>query len=207
MVEMLPRLSNVTATSSMLKGHVVDITDADAVAELANVHASEVDILVLCAGISQELSLVNEPNIGAQIHEVDVNLIGTMRMVDAFLPHLRKRDEAAIVIVSSAIAFVPDASRPIYSATKAAQHAYAQALRHQLAQSSVRVFELMPPLTDTPMAVDVQDVPKLSPERLSAAFLRGLRDRRLEITPGLASTVRTLSRVAPGYLFRKLNSR
>ncbi len=185
--------------------HLCDIRVDSAVAKLADEFGPEIDILINCAGISNEVSLVNSVDLANQLAEVDINLNGTLRMVHEFLSHLLGRGETAIVNVSSAIAYVPDAARPIYSATKAAQHAYTRALRHQLIGTNVRVFELLPPLTDTPMAETVTDVPKLAPEKLAELFIKGLQSNTLEIAPGLAATVRLLSRLAPGFLFRKLN--
>ncbi|GAB5481433.1 MAG: hypothetical protein Pars92KO_11900 [Parasphingorhabdus sp.] len=184
-----------------------DIQDDIAVTELADEFGPHIDILINCAGVSNEVSLINDTDLASQLAEVDINLNGTLRMVHEFLSHLLDRGETAIVNVSSAIAYVPDAARPIYSATKAGQHAYTKALRHQLIGTNVRVFELLPPLTDTPMAEAVTDVPKLAPEKLAKLFIRGLQSNTLEIAPGLASTVRLLSRFAPGFLFRKLNAR
>ncbi|WP_044007035.1 SDR family oxidoreductase [Jannaschia sp. CCS1] len=198
-------LHDLSAKNDGIGYRLCDLQDNDAIRELAAELGPQIDILINCAGISQELSLTDQGGLDAQLKEVDINLNGVIRMVHAFQPHLTDRGETAIVNVSSALAFVPDAARPIYSATKAGLHAYTRALRHQLAGTDVRVFELMPPLTDTPMAENVTDVPKLSPEKLAEIFIRDLQRNTLEIAPGLSSTVRLLSRLAPAFLFRKLN--
>lgn len=184
---------------------ICDLQDNVAIEVLAAEVGPKIDILVNCAGICQELSLTDNTDLDAQLKEVDINLNGILRMVHAFLPHLQGRGETAIVNVSSAIAYVPDAARPIYSATKAGLHAYTRSLRHQLTGTNVRVFELLPPLTDTPMAEAVTDVPKLAPEKLAKVFIAGLQRNTFEITPGLTSIVRPLARLAPAFLFRKLN--
>ena len=67
----------------------------------------------------------------------------------AFVPHLRKQGSAAIVNVSSGLAFVPLARYPVYCATKAAVHSFSLSLRHQLKDSGVKVIELIPPYVDT----------------------------------------------------------
>jgi uncharacterized oxidoreductase len=73
-----------------------------------------------------------------------------------FITHLKAQAQeeeagAAVVMVSSGLAFVPLASAPTYNATKAAIHSYSQSLRHQLAncKSSVEVIELAPPAVQT----------------------------------------------------------
>lgn len=80
---------------------------------------------------------------------VATNLLGPIRMVNAFAPFLAGQDDAVIMNVSSGLAFVPLPITPTYSATKAAIHSFTEALRVQLADTSVQVIELAPPLTRT----------------------------------------------------------
>jgi uncharacterized oxidoreductase len=80
---------------------------------------------------------------------VTTNLLGPMRLVSAFLPHLLSRPSAAVVTVSSGLAFVPLPATPTYSATKAAVHSWTQSLRVQLAGTPVQVLELVPPAVRT----------------------------------------------------------
>ncbi len=70
-------------------------------------------------------------------------------MTALFTPHLIKQKEAAIMNVSSGLAFHPMPMLPVYSATKAAVHTFSIALRQQLEGTSVKVFELIPPMVDT----------------------------------------------------------
>lgn len=81
--------------------------------------------------------------------EVTINLAAPIRLCALFTPRLLKKERAAIVNVSSGLAFVPIAMMPIYCATKAAIHSFTISLRHQLRNTSVRVFEAAPPTTDT----------------------------------------------------------
>jgi short-subunit dehydrogenase involved in D-alanine esterification of teichoic acids len=66
-------------------------------------------------------------------------------MTYAFVPHLVTRDDATIVNVTSALAFVPFPVTPTYSATKAALHSFSEGLRVQLAGTPVQVIEVVPP--------------------------------------------------------------
>jgi uncharacterized oxidoreductase len=67
----------------------------------------------------------------------------------ALLPHLRRKARAAVLNVTSGLAFMPRASTPTYGATKAAMHSYTQSLRYQLRESAVQVIELVPPYVQT----------------------------------------------------------
>jgi len=79
-----------------------------------------------------------------------------MRLTNALMPHLLKQRSAAILIVSSGLAFVPSAFVPTYSATKAALHSYAQSLRVQLRQTSIQVIEIAPPYVQTELGGKAQ---------------------------------------------------
>jgi uncharacterized oxidoreductase len=62
---------------------------------------------------------------------------------------LSTKPDAAIINVSSGLAFAPLAFMPVYCATKAAIHSFTMSLRHQLRNTSVKVIEVAPPSTDT----------------------------------------------------------
>lgn len=81
--------------------------------------------------------------------EIEVNLRALVYMTALFTPHLMKQKEAAIMNVSSGLAFYPMAPMPVYCATKAAVHSFSITLRQQLEGKPVKVFELIPPMVDT----------------------------------------------------------
>lgn len=95
---------------------------------------------------------------------IATNLLGPIRLTAALLPHLQTRPHAAIVTVSSGLAFVPLATTPAYSASKSAIHAWSMALREQLKKTSVEVIEIAPPYVQTELlgpqqAVDPMAMP------------------------------------------------
>ena len=71
-----------------------------------------------------------------------------LRVTDALVEHLSRQPDAAIVNVSSGLAFVPLTATPTYSATKAAIHSYTVSLREVL-KDRVEVIELVPPAVQT----------------------------------------------------------
>jgi short-subunit dehydrogenase involved in D-alanine esterification of teichoic acids len=89
--------------------------------------------------------LTDSEYLGTAEDTVTTNLLGTIRMVYAFIPQLLRQPSATIVNVSSALAFVPLPATPTYSATKAAVHSFTQSLRVQLEASPIEVIELAPP--------------------------------------------------------------
>lgn len=86
--------------------------------------------------------------------EITTNLLGPIRLTAALIEHLLAQPHAAILTVSSGLAFVPIAPTPTYCATKAAIHSWTQSLRYQLRDTSVQVTELVPPLVQTKLMGD-----------------------------------------------------
>ncbi len=80
---------------------------------------------------------------------ITTNLLGPIRLTAALLPSLMAQPRAAIMTVSSGLAFVPLAMTPTYCATKAAIHSYTQSLRYQLRDTAIQVIELIPPYVQT----------------------------------------------------------
>lgn len=146
---------------------VADIADAQDRASIVSSHP-DITVLINNAGIH----LVGDfMQMGADdIHrEMDINLVGPVLLTHAYLPLLQQQKASAIVNVSSTLALMPKQSASIYSATKAGLHSFTQSLRWQLAHTSVRVFEIIPPLVDTAMTA-ASNKPKLSPDALADAF-------------------------------------
>jgi uncharacterized oxidoreductase len=80
---------------------------------------------------------------------IETNLLAPIRLTAALLPHLRKQLRATILNVSSGLAFMTMVSTATYSATKAALHAFSDALRYQLKDTGVDVTEIVPPYVQT----------------------------------------------------------
>jgi uncharacterized oxidoreductase len=77
------------------------------------------------------------------------NLLGPIVLTEALLPHFLKQKAAAIITVTSGLAFLPLAMTPTYCATKAAIHSFTESLRYQLRETSIEVKELVPPYVRT----------------------------------------------------------
>jgi uncharacterized oxidoreductase len=80
---------------------------------------------------------------------LNINLLGTIRLTSALLPHLLQQSKATVLTVSSGLAFVPLAMTPAYCASKAAVHSWTQSLRYQLRNTPVEVIEIVPPYVQT----------------------------------------------------------
>jgi short-subunit dehydrogenase involved in D-alanine esterification of teichoic acids len=143
-------LDEITAEHPGIDALVLDVTDPDSIARVRETVAAsypELNILVNNAGIMLRENLLDPASLPVAEDHVTVNLLGTIRVTYAFLPLLVGKEDAAVVNVTSALAFVPLPITPTYNATTAALHSFSESLRVQLAQADagVQVIEVAPP--------------------------------------------------------------
>ena len=142
--------------------------------------------------------------------EVDINLKGPIRMVEAFLPHLRKKPNGAIVNVSSGLAFVPLPTAPVYCSTKAALHSFTLSLRVQLKETNIKVFELAPPATQTELLADfdpedMKGISIMKVDEMVRIALIGIEQDKYEIRPGQSNQLKFMSRLAPDFILKQMS--
>jgi uncharacterized oxidoreductase len=144
-------LDETVAANPGMKAAVLDIGNGNAIrsfAEQLKAGYPALNVVIHNAGIMKVESLQNGAVADAEAI-VETNLLGPIRLTAALLPLLVAQPRAAIMTVSSGLAFVPMATTPTYCATKAAIHSYTQSLRYQLEDTSVQVLELIPPYVQT----------------------------------------------------------
>lgn len=144
-------LDHAIAGRERMTAYALDVTAADAVEAFARQVVSDhpsLNILVNNAGIYSAEKITAHRDIADAEHMVETNIIGPIRMMNAFIDHLSGQADAAIINISSGLAFVPFPAAPTYSATKAALHAYTAAIR-PLLKGNVEVIEIIPPQVQT----------------------------------------------------------
>lgn len=130
----------------------LDVADAQSIARASELMAQQfpdLNVVINNAGVMLGENFVKGDSLQIAEETVAINLLGTIRMTYAFLPQLLNKSDSLILNVSSSLAFVPFPIATTYSATKAAVHAFTEGLRVQLATTSVRVIELVPPGVQT----------------------------------------------------------
>ena len=126
---------------------VLDVADPASITDAASTLAAshpDLNVLVNNAGIQRPENLLDPASLAIAEDHVTTNLLGPIRMTYAFLPHLVTQDDAVVVNVTSALAFVPFPVTPTYNATKAALHSFSESLRVQMADTAVQVIEVVP---------------------------------------------------------------
>lgn len=130
----------------------VDVSDPESVTrardEVLAAHP-DLDLVVTMSGVMLLEDLRDPAHIAQTETTIAVNLLGTIRVVDAFTPHLIALGHGDVMTVTSGIAFLPFPLMASYGASKAGVHAYTEALRAHLAGTGVGVTELVPPAVAT----------------------------------------------------------
>lgn len=130
---------------------IVDVGDAEDIARFAKkvveVHPA-INVLVNNAGIMRFEDITEERELGDAEATIATNLLGPIRLIDGLIEHLKAQENAAIINVTSGLAFVPMPRTATYSATKAAMHSYTVSLRAKL-EGKIEVIELAPPAVQT----------------------------------------------------------
>jgi uncharacterized oxidoreductase len=160
----------------------------------------EINIVINNAGIQNNYtwSLENDGQNKIE-NEIRINLISPMQITYGLLPLLTSKQTSAIINVSSALAFAPKKSAPIYCATKSAIHNGTKALRYQLESTSVKVFEIIPPLVETAIT-EGRGKGKILPKQLVDEFIFDLKNDKFESSIGKTKLLRFIQRISPKFI-------
>jgi uncharacterized oxidoreductase len=170
-----------------------------------------VNVLVNNAGIQRMIDLKN----GIQEllkgdNEVDINLTSAIHLSALFIPPFIDREEAAIINISSGLGFIPLAIMPVYCATKAALHSFTISLRHQLKNTPVKVFEVIPPTVDTELdkgarARRGQAYRGIPPSEVAISTMTALEKDEFEHAIGQAQNLVAASKANFEEVFNRMN--
>ncbi|WP_421826757.1 SDR family oxidoreductase [Larkinella sp.] len=183
--------------------------DVDQLVERLNKDFPTLNLVINNAGRAFYYSL-SEDGIQASDkagEEMTTNYLSIISLTEKLLPLLKKQSEAALVNVSSIVAFVPGHTTATYSASKAALHAYTQAMRYTLAKdTAIKVFELMPPLVNTDFSQEIGGINGISPTVVAQDLLTALETDTYEIHVGNTATLYKLFLSSPEEAFLALNT-
>lgn len=145
-------LDEVTAANPGMASKELNVEDPASIARVAQELIAEypkLNVLINNAGIMKMDDAGGVVVDDVLVTTVTTNLMGPVRMSSALMGQLKSQPEAAVIHVTSGLAFTPLAMTAVYSATKAALHSYALSQRFALRGTSVKVLELAPPYVQT----------------------------------------------------------
>ncbi|WP_182087191.1 SDR family oxidoreductase [Aureimonas sp. ME7] len=145
------RLDAIAKDHPGIEGVVLDVDGEEGVQRFAAeviARFPKLNVLVNNAGIMRFEDLGRTRDLKDAEDTIATNLLGPIRLTNALVEHLSAQSDAAIVNVTSGLAFVPLVATPTYNATKAAIHSYTVSLREAL-KGKIEVIELAPPAVQT----------------------------------------------------------
>ncbi len=164
-----------------------------------------VDVLINNAAIQVEAHYPDDlPDAAGDIaRELAINLEAPVHLSAVLMPHLARRPEAAIINITSALAFAPKAAAPVYCATKAGLQRFTTALRYQTDRScpNVRVSEVIMPMVDTGMTAG-RGHGKIAPDIAAASIVEALCRGRDRVLVGKTRAFAAIHRVSPALAAR-----
>ena len=200
-------------------GYEVNVSDYNNMTDFGSSVLREhnyIDVLINNAGINL-MDTVENGDINEFKNLMAINFWGVVYGVNIFLPTLIQRDEAYIVNISSILGLMSLPGQAAYNSSKAAVKAYTEALKMELADSSINVSSVHPGGIKTDIAVNARIGSNISEEtkiRLIKQFdklsyttsksasrniIKGMKKRKRRIIIGIdAKIADILIRVFPG---------
>jgi uncharacterized oxidoreductase len=197
------QLNNV----SFIAADITSETDINNLVDKINNEYGGLDILINNAGQANVYHLDEAANAYDKASaEMETNYLSIVRLTEKLLPVLRKSKEAAIVNVSSIVAFVPGVNLPTYAASKAALHSYTRALRHTITKKTgIKIFELMPPLVNTELSVEIGGENGIPPLEVAEGLIKGFENDEYEMHIGKTADIYKLYLHSPQEALNALN--
>ncbi|MEW5675637.1 SDR family NAD(P)-dependent oxidoreductase [Flavobacterium enshiense] len=202
--EAVSKLNNV----HYIVSDVTNENEIDSLVEKVKSEYPNLNILINNAGraILHDLTQENANAFESALDEISTNYLSVIRLTEKLLPVLSKKDEAAVVNISSVAALVASHKLSTYSASKAALHSYTQSLRHFLKDSKIKVFEVMPPLVNTEFSKEIGGEKGIHPNVVANDLFNGLSNNRFEIHVGDTAAIYQLSLTSPKEAYDLMNN-
>jgi len=166
----------------------------------------DVNMLVNNAGIQRANDLTQPEEWSVTQSEIAINLEAPIHLTRLFYPHLAGKANAAILNVTSGLSFVPLASVPVYSATKAALHSFTQSTRWQYREQGIEVIEIIPPAVDTDLQAPGLHTFGVNVDEFADHVFAELDTGKTEIAYGTAQTSSSASREGLDQIFSRMNA-
>lgn len=204
------RESRLQAAASKLPGVQVKVCDQsngqarEEFCEWILANFPDLNILINNAGVQKMINLKDGTReLTAGDNEIATNFEAPVYLSARFGPHLMKQKEAAIINVSSGLGYIPIAAMPVYCATKAGIHSFTVSLRYQLKDTTIKVFEIVPPRVNTDLGGgDEEGIP---PEEVADATMKALQNNEYNIIVGEAEGLVESAKTSFEQAFNNIN--
>jgi len=188
-----------------IKADICSFSDTQAMARETIAKWGRIDIVIANAGQYVQ-DVPGEVDLGAYEQSMAVNFMGTLHAVKSVLPEMLRRGRGYIVIMNSLDAKKGIVGDGPYVAAKAALDGFGDVLRQELKAQGIRVTSIYPGRVDTAMIQHIKVPrisPKLSPEKVARAIMRGVRrGKAVVVVPKAFFLLATLNNLFPRLMDR-----
>ena len=183
----------VVQTRRKVQAVATDLTDPKHLPELERIlrQDSRIRVLVNNAGLGATKPLVDS-DVADMIRMIALNVEALTRLTYAVVPEFMKRGSGTIINIGSIVGIAPERLNGVYGGTKAFVLAFSQSLRHELADTGVKVQVVLPGATATNFwsiaGKSVEHLPQeivMSAEDMVDAALAGLDQGEFVTIPAL----------------------
>jgi uncharacterized oxidoreductase len=167
----------------------------------------ELNILVNNAAIVNKIDFLNDDKaLEYAENEFQTNLLGPIRLIKLLYDSISGKESSAIINITTGLIYVPREIYPFYNSSKSALHSFTQTLRMSLSKRTTEVIEVMFPAVITPWHKG--NPPKIAIPAVEAVnqMIKGLEKGKPEIRVGGAKLLYMVSRIAPAFALKKVNS-
>ncbi|WP_319532437.1 SDR family NAD(P)-dependent oxidoreductase [uncultured Cohaesibacter sp.] len=199
------------AKGAVVSPLVLDLVRPESIEQMLEALASLdlPDLVISNAGVFSGRHETGElEDVAEQAFQLDVNLGGTIRLVDPLIRRMQARRSGHVVLISSLAALQPQPDSPAYSASKAGIATWGLAIRDDLADHNVRISVVYPGHVESDQtAVHVGALPGIiSADKAAAIICKGIaRNRDRIIFPQHLRFLIGISNLLPGWLRRWSN--
>lgn len=170
-------------TVTALPLDVTDLAATQAAAQSATTLLGRIDLCVACAGTHQPFGAKDFDSTKFR-RLVEINLMGTVHVLESVMPDFIQRRAGHIAVVSSVVGYRGLPSAAGYGATKAALINMCESLKFDLDRAGVKLQLIDPGFVETPLTAK-NDFPMpflMKADAAAKQFYRGLLSDRFEVT-------------------------
>jgi len=165
------------------------------------------NILINNAAIVNKIDFFDDENsLELAESEYQTNLIAPIRLIKLLYPTLSVNNSSAIINITTGLIYAPRVIYPFYNSSKSALHSFTQTLRISLKDKKTKVVEVMFPAVDTAWHQGTPPKIAISVEAAVSEMIKGFEKGKSEIRVGGAKILYIISRLAPNFAIKKINS-
>lgn len=181
--------------------------ECEELVERIKVDHPKLNIVVNNAAIVNKIDfLKDEKAFELAENEYQANLFAPIRLIKLLYNTINVNESPAIINITTGLIYAPRAIYPFYNSSKSALHSFTQTLRICLKNEKTEVIEVMFPAVDTPWHKGTPPKIAIGVEEAVSQMIKGLEKRKPEIRVGGAKILYLMSRIAPGFTLKKVNS-